>query len=512
MKELLFKAKLLTDIVLNQKAATEGNQESLDFIPGNNFLGIAAGKLYKKLTKEENLIIFHSGKVRFGDAHPSLEGGKRTFHIPASMYYSKLGKDRRILVHHKIPTEKNEEIQKFQLKQFRSGFYDLSRLEENTSLYTIKADIKKSFAIKSAYDRDKRRSADEQMYGYESLKRGSHWRFSVLIEDEVPLDLITHMKEALIGECRIGRSKTAQYGLIEIEYIDQKGCTIPKVEIKKEDYIIDGEVKEENYVLVYAESRLIFLDDFGLPTFQPKPEELGFASGEIDWQKSQVRTFQYAPWNSKRQTRDTDRCGIEKGSVFYIKQKEGIETLNYEGNGIVGFYQNEGFGKIRINPDFLNTKGKLGESNYFNNKPEPKKESTSYTIDQNYDDPVFLFLKQQHEKEQTEMKIYELVNEFVEGNKKDFLDENFSSQWGSIRKLALQYPDQEKCDTTIVEYIMEYITRGVAKEKWDKYGRAEKLSKFFNSIIFAPEAGLDNESIQLVIINLSAQMAQISKK
>lgn len=42
MKTLQFKCKLLSDVILNQRAATEGNQESLAFIPGNCFLGIVA--------------------------------------------------------------------------------------------------------------------------------------------------------------------------------------------------------------------------------------------------------------------------------------------------------------------------------------------------------------------------------------------------------------------------------------------------------------------------------------
>jgi hypothetical protein len=33
---------LLSDIIINQKAATEGPNKTLDFIPGSNFLGIVA--------------------------------------------------------------------------------------------------------------------------------------------------------------------------------------------------------------------------------------------------------------------------------------------------------------------------------------------------------------------------------------------------------------------------------------------------------------------------------------
>lgn len=37
MKTLTYQCTLLTDIVLNAKSATEGANQTLDFIPGNNF-------------------------------------------------------------------------------------------------------------------------------------------------------------------------------------------------------------------------------------------------------------------------------------------------------------------------------------------------------------------------------------------------------------------------------------------------------------------------------------------
>ena len=92
MKVLKFKCELLSDVILNQKFATEGPNQTLDFIPGNNFLGIVAGALYGK--KDTTWTIFHSGKVRFGDAHPA-NGENRTIRIPASFMSSKAISSKR---------------------------------------------------------------------------------------------------------------------------------------------------------------------------------------------------------------------------------------------------------------------------------------------------------------------------------------------------------------------------------------------------------------------------------
>ena len=82
MIRMKFTCTLLSDIILNQNAGSKEKQSTLDFIPGNVFLGIAASKLYASLPTEMSMTIFHSGKVRFGDAHPLYEG-KRTLKIPA---------------------------------------------------------------------------------------------------------------------------------------------------------------------------------------------------------------------------------------------------------------------------------------------------------------------------------------------------------------------------------------------------------------------------------------------
>lgn len=88
MKKLKYKCTLLSDIILTQNAGTKTQQGTLDFIPGNAFLGIAASKLYGTLSQEESLEMFHGGNVRFGDAHP-LSGNIRSLRIPAVYYYKK---------------------------------------------------------------------------------------------------------------------------------------------------------------------------------------------------------------------------------------------------------------------------------------------------------------------------------------------------------------------------------------------------------------------------------------
>lgn len=491
-KTMQFKCTLLSDVILNQKAATEGNQGTLDFIPGNNFLGIVA-KIYGGLFPEDQIAIFHSGKVRFGDAHPVCRN-IRTLRIPTSMYYPKLKKvSEECYIHHFYDREKDSEKQ--QLKQCRTGFYCFSNNK------CEKVEVNKTFAIKSAYNREKRRSADEQMYGYQSIDKGTEFYFEIDADETISDILCETVKNALVGKKRVGRSRTAQYGLVEIE----------PAEFEKVQSTIDKiEVESKKCVTVYADGRLIFLDEYGMPTFMPTAKDLGFEGGEIMWEKSQICTFQYAPWNFKRQTRDTDRCGIEKGSVFVVVVDNLPDTLSMP--DYVGSYWNEGFGKVIVSPDFLKaSEAENGKVKYRFVEAKKNEEMKKEPIESlsKTDSLLLTYLKNTKDEENKERKVYELVNDFVKNNFKLFTAESFASQWGSIRSLSMQYADKEKLreelfDKKIMKngklFDFAYLTHGVARNKWDEKGRREIFRKFFDK--------LDADMAQFALINFSAEMAK----
>lgn len=468
---LKFKCESLSDVILNQKAASEGPNQTLDFIPGSNFLGIAAAQLYplstgvdkdrKKVYDDEKMrlarLMFHSNDVRFGDAHPA-NGMNRSLRVPASLYFAKGEKEdeRTHYVHHAITEEISKDILKrnIQLKQERSGFVDFAgnpavRLKQHTN-----------FAIKSAYDADKRRSKDSQMYGYQSMEKGGVFYFSVEIDNDVNKDVSDKIKRALTGTKYIGRSRSAQYGLVEIS------------ECNDYQEVQSVEFADNNIVVVYAESRLIFFDDCGIPTFQPSAEQLlGMSSDsgmEIDWSKSQIRTFKYAPYNYVRKCFDTDRCGIEKGSVIVLKRKKNASDMILDLPQWVGSYQNEGFGKVVFNPMFLDC----------DNDAKLKLEIRSVSPNNakiKVDNPGTLLTKyvmRCKDRDREIGDIYKVVNEWANGaNGKSFQSDSFKSQWGTIRSIAMRCSSKEELEKELFVYDKTaktggYLVHGVSEEKW----------------------------------------------
>lgn len=499
MKTLNFKCTLLSDVMLSTSAATQGEQTSLDFIPGNNFLGIVAVN-YNSMTKEEQMEIFHSGKVRFGDGHPADKEAKtRSLHIPAALFYPK-GKNACDECYVSQSYSREEDIRRngkaMQLKQCRNGYFIFQNNEG------ISVPVAKSFALKSAYDRELRRAKDNMMYSYESLDQGQIFLFEVEIDND---SLAEKIARALIGIHHIGRSRTAQYGLVKI---DEATFNDVSSSLKPID------TTNGQRIAVYADSRLIFLDDAGQPTLQPSARLLGL-DGEIDWTLSQVRTFQYAPWNGKRQTRDADRCGIEKGSVFFVECNSVPPASKY-----VGSYNNEGFGKVIYNPDFLRSKGDNGKAAcHLHNAEESKNTTTQETLGGT---PLLDYIAASKKNFETECDIMAKVNDFVYEYRRLFSG-ILASQWGSIRKIAMSHPtkqgiinelfdkteirhhypspnDNEECDKPVN---VGYLEHGVTAKEWQKKNRKEILKSFIDSID-------DVGYVQQAVVNLASEMGKIS--
>ncbi len=486
MKTIQFKITLLSDVILSQTSKTTGNKKTLDFIPGNVFLGIVAKK-YNDFGNDQ-LTVFHSPKVRYGDAHP-LVNGIRALRKPAVFLKPKHADDNNLIyIHHQI--KDHNKVSHLQLEQQRTDFFAFSK----TEAVEYKADY--NFAIKSAYDRKKRRSMDEQMYGYQSLEEGSEYCFELNVDNDVKEEIINKIKSCLKGNHTVGRSRTAQYGLVKIEE-DSSFTTI-----KSNDEAVD------NKYVIYAESRLILQDKYGNPTFIPQPEHFGIEGGTYCPELSQIRTFAYSPFNFHRATFDNERKGIEKGSVIVIKGGEVKKQTKF-----VGIYQNEGFGKVIFNPHFFKTDESGRSTLEFKlSKPEKNNKPRIDTNDKalsKTDQYLFSYLQQKQQQEEDEKEVYRRVNEFVNKNSGLFKEDLFASQWGTIRSLAMQYPTYAQLKEELFTKEIRrnnklepnaYLTHGVAKAKWDDYGRRRTLEKFFSDT--------KEHMIQFAIINLASEMAK----
>lgn len=482
MIEQYYTCTLLSDVVLNNKMATEGNMTTLDYIAGSNFLGVVAGEIYAKHI-DKAYSILHSDEVSFGDAHISDKKCKeRSYAIPFSLFTDKIENklsEHKAWVHHLIDFDNtipcDSKGGKSQLKQVRNGYL-------TPSGHILKSP-EKNFALKSAQDRDERRSKDGAMFGFESLKAGQVYVFSVRYHNAEYKGIV---EDFLLGKKRIGKSKTAQYGQVDIQPI-------------ADPTLIKTIETPQDYTIVYAESNLCFFNEFGQTTFQPKLEDLGLSGGEICWKKSQIRTYAYSPWNGIRNTPNTQRDCILKGSVFYVK--DAVAPKN-EINS-VGEYQAEGLGRVIYNPAFLKGNQITGEWEFDfindedknSNKEKQKNNDNPNTLNT----PLGRFLKVQFDVKNHELNLSKSVHLSIHEKKENKTDEyKFTqelrtkdispSQWGNIRQEALNADSLEALviklffnSKTIGEYIDKHISE-TEKLKDDLEKKNEKILNFLQRV------------------------------
>lgn len=432
MRQRDFKVTFLSDIVLHGSSNSEGNIETLDFITGSSFLGMVA-KNYDEFAKTfDTFDIFHSGKVRFGEATPYFEN-KTTYKVPFCFFAPKLDSDKKeVRNNHFIDYDNQAELDK-QYKQIRSGYI--------TSNFDY-INLNHTYSQKAAYDKENRKSKDSSMFGYKAIKKGATWKFTIKFDKDLNEKIEKQVVENILGEKYLGKSKTAQYGKILIEELKDF----------KEENLENLNPKEITYV--YINSSLALFNANGMPTFEPTIENLGLTNASINWEKTQIRTKKYTSYNFKRQTNDYTRLVIEKGSVIALKNVSN-EDINILKNGIGG-YLNEGYGEVLINPSFL-----LKEGSFSLNKTE-KKEVKLDIQKEKVDDVLISFLGNKKESKNKTYTLGEEVQEFIEDNKAKF-EKISKSQWGQIRMLV-QFNQKNR---DYVEKIKDFITHGTSKKQWE---------------------------------------------
>lgn len=455
MREFRFEITFKSPIILQASSNTQGKMSSLDFIPGSAFLGMVASR---HSDFSDPFKIFHSGAVKFCDAAP-IKDGKEFFKIPLSYFHEKLD-GSKIYNHHLLSREESEKFT--QLKQMRSGYIN----DEKKKL-----SLDRDFSQKSAYDKNKRRSMDSQMYGYEAFRAGMKWRFGVKFEPSVSEGDISRVKETLVRSTRLGKSKSAEYGAVEIKFIGENTDEIQSF------------TPPEGYTFVYAKSRLALIDENGNPSYDVKYILPNLSANSVDYKKTQIRISNFTPYNGARSTKDYERACINKGSVIALKNlsAEQIAALK---NG-VGAYLSEGFGEVLINPWFLN--GGNVKDNPIEFQKEAETEHSTKEIPIQSD--LAKFLKQKQTTKDQALEIAERVADFIKSHKDKF-SKISKSQWGAMRSICREVAVSDKVlndkgdeienqttaekNKNIAAQLSKFMRNGVRSANWDCEKRNDK--------------------------------------
>ncbi len=460
-----YRCTVTEPLILVKKEKTEQTTETLDYIPGNTFRGIVAASLFGATKQDDQKIddIIFNGKVQFGDAHLIIND-ERSYQIPLTFYKARNLEKDTLLNFNKLKVDDFKNYKK--LKQYRHGNF----ISTNKAKDVVINKIEVGDRMKSSRNNKTRSSEKGGLFMYRYIKKGQVFEFEIRSGSEKYLNTI---KGLLNGKTKFfGKSKTAEFGgAIEIKFLQK----VPdQVEISLKDNIL------------YAESNLCFLNEYGEFTATPDVEQLIGSKNKdvkIDWEKSQLRFRTFMPYNQHRQNWDAERLIIEKGSVFVFKKIDETDSpeIKFDKEFLakgIGCFLTEGYGRVLVNPEFLENEivSIIQDTNTINNN------NTTPNKEEAFDDDIFNFLKNKYKETLLNIEIQKDVDAYIE--KKSFPEKITPTQWSNVFTAATQATSQAKNEIKDFELLTKLLftndnaicTSGLNNPWKDK---GEKLLKDF---------------------------------
>lgn len=339
MGQLSLAFALIDEVVISRRSASSGGQPGLDYLPGAHLLGALAAALYRELPREDTWLMFHSGKLRFGNALPLTRDGEPAWPWPLCWHQDAAQRDEfavdRIvnLLHTQAPTTDH-------LPPLAEGYISLSG-----GFYRPRA----AFRMKSAISPDTGRLDDSGGFGYESLSEGQHFHAAITYDDDVPARVLAPLTAFFAAHPTLsfGRSRSAQYGRV--------ACTPtaahPAIPMQPEPGL-------EFSLWLLAD--LAACDEHGFPTLSPSGRDLGLADADLVAEKTFLRQRSYSPYNSFHGLYGTERQVLVQGSVLTYRLHQPLTAADWTAmrqrveRGL-GLYRESGLGRCALAPSLLAT-------------------------------------------------------------------------------------------------------------------------------------------------------------
>ena len=467
---------LLSDAVITADAATTGGHSGLDYLPGSLFLGAAVAE--SKLRGEPfDPDLFLSGKVRFLDALP-LADNQPTIPVPFCFHRIK-GKPWQGQPPLNMLLDRPEKSD--QPKQWRQGYMTESGLVKEITLGS---------RMKTAIDRDVRRSKDAQLFGYESIPAGTRFRMTVEADSAGDLDRIKKLFEN--GVLRLGRSRSAEYGAVRLAEIDAPS------------HLLAAAKKQENSVVLFLLSDLALAEN-GMPVLIPQAAHFGLENAKLDPARTFIRVRRYSPWNAFHNCRLSERQVLCKGSVLTFTTPSPLEADDLpQLSGGIGLYREEGLGRIAVNPSCILEPPAM----------KPFAAETPGTL-QSPDTPLCRYLNNKAETKDASYAAFTLGIQWAKkwsALSKKVADETGKApgknQWGTIRELAVRSGGETN---KLSGQLKDFCTEGLRSGIWtvEVRGEGSLYGAIVREIQEVKEHKHNEKTVCLALFHASVEMARI---
>jgi len=333
VKKISYKITTLSPIVLAKEIGEQNTINTEKYIPSTTIRGLFANNFIKKFDlgrnahENENFYnLFLKNEIIFTSAYPFK---KNKTYYPALYLHKEKGKDSAPI--YNILEKKSDNKKTKPLKKMI--YYS----NDKSSGYAH--DVSTTFYFHNARDREKGHSIGEEIFYYESINEGEEFEGSI-IGDEGYLEEI----KRIYGEkftSFIGRSKSAQYGLVNIEFGNLED--IDNLEDVEYEFIIVA----TSPILLYNEWGFSDISIKALENYLKKHFDCDIAIEKIIARTEYVENF-VGIWGMKN-TRELD---YSPGSAFKIKIIDGCNDLKEKLHSlsIYGFGEKTelGFGRVKV--------------------------------------------------------------------------------------------------------------------------------------------------------------------
>ena len=327
MNEAVYSVELLSDVVVTADSANEGGHTGLDYLPGSLFLG-AAALLANRAGQGFDPARFLSGRIRFLNAYP-FASGQATYPMPLC-FFSQKG----------LEWEANKPLNRLsgsepsggaQPKQWRQGYMTSQGLV---------CEIKLQGQMKTAIDREARRSKEGALYSYSSIPAGRVFLLRLQFDDPADLEWVDRLFDG--QTIRLGRSRSAEFGSVLMKRLKSPP---PMAAIPREN---------GDKVVLYLASDLALVRN-GMPVLIPAAAEFGLENAIFAPELSSMLARRYSPWNAFYNSRMTERQVLCKGSVVVFRLSGGVDLKSIQDRFSRGWgrHVEEGLGQILVNPSWL---------------------------------------------------------------------------------------------------------------------------------------------------------------
>ena len=349
---LYFDLELLEDAVFRSPPGRRtGKGAGLDFVPGSALLGLASGG-YATLAPALAWDVFHSGRVRFGDARPiDPQSGSPAMPAPMSLHAPKgtrpnwLGDERIVDFTHVVGDARS-------IRQYKP-------LEILVAPSGAAVGVGRRYTLRTAVDFASERAREHQLFGYESIPAGTRFGFTVRIDLPDPAlgEVVDLLRSVFNGERALGRSRSAECGLAA--FSERQPVPLPWPTWPTVDASHDGLIR------LWCVSDVALVDtETGLPTTVPTASHFGLGNAEIDVERTFVRWARWSPFNSHRRRPDVERVALKAGSVvtFAVESESDLDACRRHIGAGVGCALAEGLGDVIAQPRILYDRAGLDAS------------------------------------------------------------------------------------------------------------------------------------------------------